>query len=89
MAIPFRSWRPTKSEADLLVDMLTARLAPAKIAKTLYIDVRTLRNFLGRLDAAMDTPCPELPLPPRPPRPAPTLRIIPAALSSDSVGLCK
>jgi hypothetical protein len=32
MAIPFRSWSPTKSEADLLVDMLTARLAPAKIA---------------------------------------------------------
>jgi hypothetical protein len=46
MAIPFRSWRPTKSEADLLIDMLTARLAPAKIAKTLYVDVRTLRNFL-------------------------------------------
>jgi hypothetical protein len=40
MAIPFRSWRPTKGEADLLVDMLTARLAPAKIAKTLYIDTK-------------------------------------------------
>jgi hypothetical protein len=60
MAIPFRSWSPTKSEADLLVDMLTARLAPAKIAKTLYIDVRTLRNFLERLDAAMDTSYPEI-----------------------------
>jgi hypothetical protein len=75
MAIPFRSWCPTKSEADLLIDMLTARLAPAKIAKTLYIDVRTLRNFLGRLEAVMDTPYPELPLPPLPPRPAPTPRI--------------
>jgi hypothetical protein len=75
MAIPFRSWRPTKSEADLLIDMLTARLAPAKIAKTLYIDVRTLRNFLGRLEAVMDAPYPDLPLPPRPPRHAPTLRI--------------
>jgi hypothetical protein len=75
MAIPFRSWRPTKSEADLLVDMLTARLAPTKIAKTLYIDVRTLRNFLERLEAVMDAPYPDLPLPPRPPRHAPTLRI--------------
>jgi hypothetical protein len=72
MAIPFRSWRPTKSEADLLIDMLTARLAPAKIAKTLYIDVRTLRDFLGRLEAVMDTPSPEWPLPQRPPRPATT-----------------
>ena len=59
MAIPFRSWRPTKSEADLLVDMLTARLAPAKIAKTLYVDVRTLRNFLERLEAVMDAPYPD------------------------------
>jgi hypothetical protein len=32
MAIPFLSWRPMKSEADLLVDMLTARLAPANMS---------------------------------------------------------
>jgi len=35
-------WTPTKAEAELLVDMLTARLSQAKIAKALYIDVRTL-----------------------------------------------
>jgi hypothetical protein len=75
MAIPFRSWRPTKSEADLLIDMLTAGIPKAKIASFFYIDVRTLRNFLERLEAVMDTPYPELPLPPRPPRHAPTPRI--------------
>jgi hypothetical protein len=32
MAVPFQSWRPTKSEADLLIDMLTARMSKAKIA---------------------------------------------------------
>jgi len=32
MAIPFRSWRPTKSEADLLIDMLNARIPKVKIA---------------------------------------------------------
>jgi hypothetical protein len=40
MAIPFRSWRPTKSEADLLIDMLTARLAPAKMS---FAKVKTRR----------------------------------------------
>jgi hypothetical protein len=35
-------WRPTKAKAEFLVDMLTARLAPAKIAESLYkIDMFT------------------------------------------------
>ena len=32
MAVLFQSWRPTKSEADLLIDMLKARIPEAKIA---------------------------------------------------------
>jgi hypothetical protein len=54
MTANFQRWTPTKAEADLLVDMLTARLAPAKIAKALYIDVRTLRAYLARLSAAAE-----------------------------------
>jgi hypothetical protein len=46
--------------------MLTARLAPARIAKTLYIDVRTLTAYLARLSAAAATPYPDLPPLPRP-----------------------
>jgi len=42
MTAIFQRWAPTKAEAELLVDMLTARLSQAKIAKALYIDVRTL-----------------------------------------------
>jgi hypothetical protein len=61
MTAIFQRWTPTKAEADLLVDMLTARLAPAKIAKTLYIDVRTLTAFLARLSAAAEAPYPEIP----------------------------
>jgi hypothetical protein len=69
MTAIFQRWTPTKAEADLLVDMLTARLSQAKIAKALYIDVRTLKAFLARLDAAADAPAPEMPLPPpKPPR---------------------
>ena len=58
MTAIFQRWTPTKAEADLLVDMLTARLSQAKIAKALYIDVRTLKAFLARLDAAADAPAP-------------------------------
>ena len=66
MAANFQRWTPAKAEADLLVDMMTARLAPAKIAKALYIDVRTLRAYLARLSAAAEAPYPEAPtLPPR------------------------
>jgi hypothetical protein len=66
MTAIFQRWTPTKAEAELLVDMLTARLAPAKIAKTLYIDVRTLTAYLARLSAAAEAPYPEAPpLPPR------------------------
>ena len=76
MAIPFQSWRPTKSEADLLIDMLKARIPEAKIAAFFYIDVRTLRNFLQRLSASMDAPYSEPPPPPQPAlRPAPTQRM--------------
>jgi len=76
MAVLFQSWRPTKSEADLLTDMRTARIPEAKIAAFFYIDVRTLRNFLQRLSAAMDAPYSESPPPPQPSlRPAATPRI--------------
>jgi len=33
MTANFQRWTPTKQEADLLVDMLTARLSPAKICE--------------------------------------------------------
>ena len=66
MTAIFQRWTPTKAEADLLVDMMTARLAPAKIAKALYIDVRTLTAYLARLSAAAEAPYHESPpLPPR------------------------
>jgi hypothetical protein len=51
-------WAPTGAQADLLVDMLTARLDRAKIAAALGIDVATLRSYLERLAAAQDAPCP-------------------------------
>jgi hypothetical protein len=41
--------------------MQTARLSAAKIAKTLYIDVRTLTAYLARLSAAAAAPYPDLP----------------------------
>jgi len=66
MTAIFQRWTPTKAEAELLVDMLTARLPPEKIARTLYIDVRTLKAYLVRLSAAAGAPYPDVPpLPPR------------------------
>jgi hypothetical protein len=49
-------WTPTRAQADLLVDMLTARLDRAKIAQRLNIDEATLRSYLERLAAAEDAP---------------------------------
>jgi hypothetical protein len=65
-------WHPTKAEASLLVDLLVARMPPAKIAAFLHIDVRTLTAFMHRLSAAADAPYPEPPplLPPREGAPA-------------------
>jgi hypothetical protein len=51
-------WTPTSEQAELLVDMLTARLDRAKIAAALGIDVETLVDYLERLAAAQDAPCP-------------------------------
>jgi hypothetical protein len=51
-------WTPTSEQAELLVDMLTARLDRAKIASALGIDVETLVDYLERLAAAQDAPCP-------------------------------
>jgi hypothetical protein len=50
-------WRPTRSEQELLIDMLTARLDRAKIVAALGIDEATLRSYLERLAAAEDAPC--------------------------------
>jgi hypothetical protein len=44
--------------------MLTARLAPEKIAETLRIDLPTLKAYLALLSAAADAPYPEVPPPP-------------------------
>jgi hypothetical protein len=77
MTAIFQRWAPTKAEAELLVDMLVAKLTPAKIAKFFHIDVRTLKAFLERLSAAADAPCPEPPpLPPLPREEAPASRIL-------------
>jgi hypothetical protein len=38
-------WHPTKSEASLLVDLLVARMPPAKIAEFLHIDVRNAHGI--------------------------------------------
>ena len=87
MTAPFKCWRPTKPEADLLIDMLTARMPKAKIAAFLYIDVRTLTAFMHRLSAAADAPCPEPPpLRPPPPKGPPTSRVVAERLfASDGV----
>jgi hypothetical protein len=70
-------WHPTKAEASLLVDLLVARMPPAKIAAFLHIDVRTLTAFMHRLSAAADAPYPEPPpLPPLPRKEAPSPRIV-------------
>jgi hypothetical protein len=75
-------WRPTKAEAELLVDMTTARLAPAKIAATLGIDLSVLRDYVHRLSAAARAPWPDTPLP-LPPRPSPDVpRVLAARLFS-------
>jgi hypothetical protein len=75
MTAAFKWWRPTKPEADLLIDMLTARM-PKEIAAFL-IDVRTLTAFMHRLSAAADAPCPEpLPFRPPPPKGPPASRIV-------------
>jgi hypothetical protein len=50
-------WRPTRAQAELLIDMQTARLPAATIAAALGIDVATLRSYLERLAAAEDAPC--------------------------------
>jgi DNA-binding CsgD family transcriptional regulator len=42
-------WTPAHAEAELLVDMLTARLPAARIAQRLNIDVATLRSYMARL----------------------------------------
>ena len=77
MTAIFQRWAPTKAEAELLVDMLTARLSQAKIAKALYIDVRTLKAFLARLSAAAEAPGPDYEIPSAPPRSQPvTTRIV-------------
>jgi predicted transcriptional regulator len=47
-----KRWTPTREQAELLIDMLTARLPPARIAQRLNIDVATLRSYLERLRAA-------------------------------------
>jgi DNA-binding CsgD family transcriptional regulator len=51
-------WTPTSAQAELLIDMLTARLPAARIAQRLNIDVATLKAYLERLAAAEDAPCP-------------------------------
>jgi hypothetical protein len=51
-------WTPTKQEAEPLIDMLTARLPAARIAQRLNIDTATLIEYLARLAAAQDAPCP-------------------------------
>jgi hypothetical protein len=58
-------WTPTHAEAELLVDMLTARLPAARIAQRLNIDVATLRSYMAGLAAAEDAPYPEVTLPPQ------------------------
>lgn len=71
-------WHPTKAEADLFVDMLTARIPLAKVAAFFHIDVQTLTAFLHRLSAAVDAPYPDLPipLPTPPPTRAPESRVV-------------
>jgi hypothetical protein len=44
-----KKWRPARAEQELLTDMLTARLAPAKIAETLYAGLVDALAFLRRL----------------------------------------
>jgi hypothetical protein len=76
MTAIFQRWAPTKAEAELLVDMLTARLAPAKIAAFLFIDVR--KRVLGAAGRGGGrASCPEPP-PFRPPAPKgpPTSRVV-------------
>lgn len=51
-------WTPTRAQAELLIDMLTARLPAEKIAQRLNVDVAALKEYLARLAAAEDAPCP-------------------------------
>jgi hypothetical protein len=69
-------WHPTKAEASLLVDLLVARMPPAKIANSFGIDVRTLTAYLARLSAAADAPYPDTPMPLPPPTRALAPRIV-------------
>ena len=53
-----RLWSPPREQAELLVDMMTARLPVERIAQRLNVDVETLAEYLARLAAAEDAPCP-------------------------------
>ena len=62
MAKP-KAWVPTSAEQALLVDLVTARMPPAVIAKRMGISELKLRSFEKRLlSARQATP------PPAPPR---------------------
>jgi DNA-binding GntR family transcriptional regulator len=56
MRRPEDRWTPTRAQGEWLIDALTARLPPAKIAQRLNIDEATLRSYLERLRAADDAP---------------------------------
>jgi hypothetical protein len=64
-------WRPSGPEAEWLVDALTARIAPARIAERLGISVATLVEYGSRLHEANSAPFELSPLPPPPPPPVP------------------